>query len=163
MKKLETEMPNYSQTVADLQESVVFEKISLVSANGKLSVQARSMMTDVCAFSDIATQSVTSEVGVFSLLNGNIDGHFNARSSLDLRIANGRISPTVNLLHREGADPSNVTIHVINGYAIFVPCLHSWRLNLDLARSTQRSRSPRKRRRVASSRSQRIRSTGKSN
>ncbi|KAG8221245.1 hypothetical protein J3R82DRAFT_1407 [Butyriboletus roseoflavus] len=98
IKKLETKMPNYGQTVADLQGSVLFDKISLMSANGRLSVQ-----------------SVTSEVGEFSSLNGKIDGHFNARSSLDLHTANGRIESTVNLLHREGADPANFTAHTING------------------------------------------------
>ncbi|KAI9568835.1 hypothetical protein HD554DRAFT_2171971 [Boletus coccyginus] len=81
VKKLETEMPNYSQNVADLEESV----------------------------------SLTSDVGHFSSLNGEIDGHFNARSSLDLRTSNGRITPTVNLSHRQWAGPSNLTIHTLNG------------------------------------------------
>jgi len=98
VKKLETKLPNYDQNVADLEESVIFESISLSSANGWLSVQ-----------------SVTSEVGQFASLNGGIDGHFNGRTFLELHTTNGDITPTVNLLHREGADPSIFIIHTING------------------------------------------------
>jgi hypothetical protein len=39
-----------------------------------------------------------------------------------LHTTNGDITPTVNLLHREGADPSIFIIHTINGYAILILC-----------------------------------------
>ncbi|KAG6381994.1 hypothetical protein JVT61DRAFT_625 [Boletus reticuloceps] len=113
VKKLETNMPNYIQDVADLEESVVFDLISLMSANGRISVQARRLMFD----------SATFEVGQFSSLNGEIDGNFNARTFLDLHTANGRITPTVSLSHYEGADPSNLVVRSINGYAILILCL----------------------------------------
>ena len=123
MKKLETKMPNYSQNVADLQESALFDRISLSSVNGRLIVQARCFMFYVCSPSDVAIQSVAFEVGQFSSLNGEIDGHFDARSSLNLHTLNGRITPTVNLSYREGADPSNLAIHTLNGYVIpFLSC-----------------------------------------
>ncbi|KAF8435076.1 hypothetical protein L210DRAFT_1053927 [Boletus edulis BED1] len=98
VKKLETNMPNYIQDVADLEESVVFDLISLTSANGRISVQ-----------------SATFEVGQFSSLNGEIDGNFNAGTFLDLHTANGGITPTVSLSHYKGADPSNLVIRSING------------------------------------------------
>lgn len=47
MKKLDTELSNYSQNVTNLGESVLFDEISLKSLNGKLSVQARRTMFDV--------------------------------------------------------------------------------------------------------------------
>lgn len=56
-------------------------------------------------------------------MNGEIDGQFNTESSLELHTVNGRITPTVRLLHREGTDPSDLSIHTINGYAIIIPCL----------------------------------------
>ncbi|KAG9312162.1 hypothetical protein JVU11DRAFT_7452 [Chiua virens] len=90
IKNLETEMPNYSQFVADLQESVLFDKVSLASANGPINVK-----------------SIACDVGRFASLNGDIDGHFVA-SSLDLDTANGGIAPT-------GADPSRLAIHTANG------------------------------------------------
>jgi hypothetical protein len=42
LKKLETRLSDYSQSVADLQDSVLFDEISLGSLNGQLAVQVRS-------------------------------------------------------------------------------------------------------------------------
>ena len=113
-------MPGYNQNVADLQKSVLVDSISLTSANGLLSVQVRSTMVSVRSLSDSPIQSVACEAGQFSSLNGDIDGHFTAQSSLNLNTVNGRIVPTVNLLHRESGDPPKLTIHSVNGYAIFI-------------------------------------------
>ncbi|KAN0081363.1 hypothetical protein V8E55_008987 [Tylopilus felleus] len=98
VKQLETRLPSYNQNVANLEESVLFDVISLASVNGRISIQ-----------------SVTADVAQFRSVNGEIDGQFNTESSLELHTVNGRITPTVRLLHREGADPSDLSIHTING------------------------------------------------
>lgn len=53
MKKLVTRLPNYSQNVADLKESVLFDNISLTSANGRVSVQVRNVVIDVRSSSNV--------------------------------------------------------------------------------------------------------------
>ncbi|KAF9228478.1 hypothetical protein BS17DRAFT_773810 [Gyrodon lividus] len=98
VKNLETNAPNYSQSVGDLWESALFDKISLLSSNGHLHVK-----------------SVTSGIGQFSSSNGGIDGHFNAGSSLGLTTSNGAITSTVTLLYRDGANASKLAIHTTNG------------------------------------------------
>ncbi|KAH0829116.1 hypothetical protein J3R83DRAFT_2592 [Lanmaoa asiatica] len=108
VKKLETKMQSYSQNVADLQKSVLFDSHLSHLCQWQIECPGKE-------YDDRYLPSVTSEVGQFSSLNGEIDGHFTARSSLDLHILNGRITPTVNLLHRESADPSSLTIHTVNG------------------------------------------------
>ncbi|KIJ15567.1 hypothetical protein PAXINDRAFT_169030 [Paxillus involutus ATCC 200175] len=93
VKNLETDMPNYSQSVGDLWESVLFDKF----------------------LSYLPMVSVTSESGQFSSSNGGISGHFNAGSSLALKTSNGAITSSVTLLHREGADASKLSMYTTNG------------------------------------------------
>ncbi|KAF9243212.1 hypothetical protein BU15DRAFT_72402 [Melanogaster broomeanus] len=98
VKNLETELPNYSQSMGDLWETVLFENIHLSSSNGR-----------------VHAESVTAESAKFSSLNGAITGHFNSGSSLELKTSNGAIRSTVTLLHREGADASKLKMHTSNG------------------------------------------------
>ncbi|KAF9229869.1 hypothetical protein BU15DRAFT_57784, partial [Melanogaster broomeanus] len=81
VKNLETELPNYSQNIGDLWESVLFENIHLSSSNGRLHAE-----------------SVTAESAQFSSSNGGITGHINSGSSLELKTSNGDIRSTVTLL-----------------------------------------------------------------
>lgn len=118
MKKLETRLPSYSQNVADLQKSVLFDRIDLTSINGQLNVQVGRSMVSLFSFPDLVIQSVAFEAGRFSSLNGEIDGQFVAYSSVDLHTVNGAITPTVNLLHRESGDSPRLAIHTTNGYMI---------------------------------------------
>ncbi|KIM59348.1 hypothetical protein SCLCIDRAFT_1217913 [Scleroderma citrinum Foug A] len=97
IKRLETELPNYSQNVADLWKTVSFDHIALSSVNGHVSVD-----------------SVTADTGLFTTSNGGISGHFNAES-LELVTLNGPIRASVALLNRKGAHPSTLLMHTANG------------------------------------------------
>lgn len=46
-------MPDYSQNVADLEKSVFFDSISLLSANGLLNVKVSGAMFTLLSVSDL--------------------------------------------------------------------------------------------------------------
>lgn len=54
VKQLETRLPSYNQNVANLEESVLFDVISLASVNGRISIQVRSVVINLCPSSNIA-------------------------------------------------------------------------------------------------------------
>ncbi|KAH7883258.1 hypothetical protein F5I97DRAFT_1969734 [Phlebopus sp. FC_14] len=98
IKHFDTNMPNYVQKVANLWDAVVFDEIDIKSSNGL-----------------VKAQSVTFELGSFSSVNGAIEGHFNAGSSLNIQTANGVIQASVTLLNREGAQTSKLGLLTANG------------------------------------------------
>lgn len=88
IKAFETDTSNYSQSVADVWETTSFDRISLKTSNGNIKAKA-----------------VTAENGSIRSSNGDITGHFNIASSLELITSNRPITASVSLLNREnGAD-----------------------------------------------------------
>ncbi|KAF9243215.1 hypothetical protein BU15DRAFT_72404 [Melanogaster broomeanus] len=72
VKNLETELPDYSQNIGDLWESVLFENIHLSSSNGRLHAE-----------------SVTAESAQFSSSNGGITANGEIHSKVALTSDSG--------------------------------------------------------------------------
>ncbi|KAG6329403.1 hypothetical protein ID866_9687 [Astraeus odoratus] len=117
IKKLQTELPNYSQVVADLSKTASFDLISLQSTSGHITVE-----------------SVTSAAGSFKSTNGGITGSVSAEESLEvettngaivgsfsgalvvLETSNGAIQANVTLMNQLDNYTSKLVMHTSNGY-----------------------------------------------
>jgi len=94
----ETETSNYSQDVADIWNTVSFDRMSLRTSNGHVNAK-----------------SITAEDVVIRSSNGGIKGHFNSDSSIKLITSNGAIQASVSLLNHENAKPSELKMTTSNG------------------------------------------------
>ncbi|KAG1723123.1 uncharacterized protein EDB91DRAFT_1255762 [Suillus paluster] len=100
----ETETSNYSQDVADVWDTISFDRISLRTSNGPVNAK-----------------SITTEDGFIRSSNGAIKGHFNSGSSLKLETSNGpiqaKIDANVDLITRSGnGGIFDVQTHTSNGH-----------------------------------------------
>lgn len=98
IKAFETETSNYSQDVADVWNTISFDKISLRTSNAHVNAK-----------------SVTAEDGSIRSSNGGIKGHFNSGSSLQLTTSNGPIQASVSLLNQENGAVSKLKMTTSNG------------------------------------------------
>lgn len=98
IKSLMTHLPAYSQDVTGLSEAISFGKVSLESVDGY-----------------IAVDSVTTRLGSFMTVNGDISGQFEGES-LKLVTVNGNIDAIVTLLNHEGILPSKLMMRSANGH-----------------------------------------------
>ncbi|KAG1746397.1 hypothetical protein EDB19DRAFT_1873521 [Suillus lakei] len=98
IKAFETETSNYNQDVADVWNTISFDRISLRTSNGHINAK-----------------SVTAENGLIHSSNGAIKGHFNSSSSLKLTTSNGPIQASVSLLNREDGNVSELKMTTSNG------------------------------------------------
>ncbi|KAG2142313.1 uncharacterized protein EDB93DRAFT_1241632 [Suillus bovinus] len=97
IKSFETETSNYSQDVADVWNTISFDRISLRTSNA-----------------NVNAKSVTAEDGSIRSSNGAIRGHFNCASSLKLTTSNGPIQASVSLFNREDGTVSELKMTTSN-------------------------------------------------
>ncbi|KAG2358083.1 hypothetical protein BDR07DRAFT_1489853 [Suillus spraguei] len=98
IKSFETETSNYDQDVADVWNTISFDRMSLRTSNGYVNAK-----------------SVTAEDGSIRSSNGAIKGHFNSASSLKLTTSNAPIQASVSLLNREDGSVSELKLTTSNG------------------------------------------------
>ncbi|KAG2055530.1 hypothetical protein BDR06DRAFT_1045063 [Suillus hirtellus] len=98
IKSFETETSNYSQDVADVWNTISFDRMSLRTSNAH-----------------VYAKSVTAEDGSIHSSNGAIRGHFNSASSLKLITSNAPIDASVSLLNREDGTVSELKMSTSNG------------------------------------------------
>ncbi|KAG2153221.1 hypothetical protein DEU56DRAFT_773780 [Suillus clintonianus] len=98
IKAFETDTSNYNQDIADVWNTISFDRLSLKTSNGHISAK-----------------SVTVEHGLIRSSNGAIRGHFNSSSSLKLTTSNGPIQTSVSLLNRENGIVSELKMTTSNG------------------------------------------------
>ncbi|KAG1878801.1 hypothetical protein F4604DRAFT_2000051 [Suillus subluteus] len=98
IKAFETETSNYSQDVADVWNTISFDRMSLRTSNAHVNAK-----------------SVTAEDGSIRSSNGGIKGHFNSGSSLKLATSNGPIQASVSLLNQENGAVSELKMTTSNG------------------------------------------------
>lgn len=97
VKAFETETSNYSQDVADVWDTISFDRISLRTSNAHVNVK-----------------SITTEDGLVYSSNGAIKGHFNSGSFLKLTTSNGPIQVSVSLLNQEDGKASGLKMTTSN-------------------------------------------------
>ncbi|EKM53643.1 uncharacterized protein PHACADRAFT_260108 [Phanerochaete carnosa HHB-10118-sp] len=85
--RLETNVPNFTQHIGDLNETVLFRDLELKSSNSHISSQSLNALV---------AQVITS--------NSHIVGQFQASESLGLRTTNGAINVTATLVHSNPED-----------------------------------------------------------
>ncbi|OAX40225.1 hypothetical protein K503DRAFT_687958 [Rhizopogon vinicolor AM-OR11-026] len=98
IKSFETEVSNYSQDVADIWNTVSFDRISLKTSNGR-----------------VTAKSITAEDALIHSSNGAIKGHVNSGSSVRFTTSNGGIQASVSLLNQEHGNPSKLKMITSNG------------------------------------------------
>lgn len=98
IKAFETETSNYSQDIADVWNTISFDRMSLRTSNGHVNAK-----------------SVTVEDGSIRSSNGAIKGHFNSGSSLKLITSNAPIQASVSLLNKENGTVSELKMITSNG------------------------------------------------
>ncbi|KIJ66012.1 hypothetical protein HYDPIDRAFT_110137 [Hydnomerulius pinastri MD-312] len=101
VKKLESNLPNFSQEVGELGDLVHFEEISLESTNFPISAK-----------------SIATTVGSFVTTNAALAGSFQADRSLDLITTNACIQGSIRLLsleHSDRAQNTALNLSTING------------------------------------------------
>ncbi|KAG2137331.1 hypothetical protein BD769DRAFT_1437725 [Suillus cothurnatus] len=98
IKAFETETSNYSQDIADVWNTISFDRMSLRTSNGHVNAK-----------------SVTVEDGSIRSSNGAIKGHFNSGSSLKLITSNAPIQASVSLLNEENGTVSELKMITSNG------------------------------------------------
>jgi hypothetical protein len=116
IKAFETETSNYSQDIADVWNTISFDRMSLRTSNGHVNAKVGwfgSWIIEILMFAD---QSVTVEDGSIRSSNGAIKGHFNSGSSLKLITSNAPIQASVSLLNKENGTVSELKMITSNGY-----------------------------------------------
>lgn len=98
VKHFDTDIHNFRHTFSDLEDSVVFQKLTVHSSNG-----------------DISAKSLFVEEGALKTSNGAIIGHYNSSSSLELITSNALIHATVGLLNADEETPTHLVLKTSNG------------------------------------------------
>ncbi|KAF8627774.1 hypothetical protein AX17_006139 [Amanita inopinata Kibby_2008] len=132
IKKLETDMPNFSHEVGELGETTFFKNISLQGQNGRIAIG--SLFADrgqLKTTNGHITGHVTT-LGPFSASssNGAVGGVFTAKGSLSLKTSNSPIRAQVFINTGDEAS-ANLEMITTNGYAI-IALYYAYQLALTL-------------------------------
>jgi len=99
IKKLSTDLPNFSHEVGWLSETVEFEKIHLKGSNRFICVE-----------------SLSAETAELETSKSPIEGSFNASASLSLITSNGHVNINVGLYNDNASRGTRLTVQTSNGW-----------------------------------------------
>ncbi|KAK1235814.1 hypothetical protein PQX77_000948 [Marasmius sp. AFHP31] len=105
IKRLETDLPNYSHHIGDLKDKVNFQKIILKSSNQPIAAQ--SFAAQDALITTTNSGSVMAPVLQVQTTNGAITGHYSSSGSLSLVTDNSPIKVEVDM-NATKSDASNL-------------------------------------------------------
>ncbi|KAF8578988.1 hypothetical protein K439DRAFT_1620905 [Ramaria rubella] len=94
IKALETNLGGWAHHVTDLKDKILFNSLSLTSANGLIQADSVSVVS-----------------GKFKANNGQISGSYTTSDSLSLSVDNSPITANIKMKNQDGSKPTHVEVN----------------------------------------------------